>query len=73
MLRTNNGGEFCSIEYDKFCKKNGNKTPKITPYTPQQNRVIEWMNRTLMERSKSMFSGVGLKKKFFEEVIVTTC
>ena len=33
---------------------------KTTPYTPQQNGVAERMNKTLMERERSMLSGVGL-------------
>ena len=31
-----------------------------TPYTPHQNGVAERMNKTLMERTRSMFSGAEL-------------
>ena len=31
------------------------------------------MNRTLMERSRIITSGVGLEKKFYVELIATTC
>ena len=60
MLSTDNGGEFCSKEFEEFCKKCGIARQKTTPYTPQQNGVVERMNKTLMERVRSMLSSVGL-------------
>eukprot|EP00253_Pinus_taeda_P030219 PITA_30219 len=59
-LRIDNGGEFCSKEFEEFCKKCGIARQKSTPYTPEQNGVAERMNKTLMERERSMLSGVGL-------------
>ena len=52
VLRTDNGGEFCGNEFEEFCKKCGIARQKTTPYTPQQNGVVERMNKTLMEKSK---------------------
>lgn len=72
-LRTDNGGEFCSAEFDRFCKHHGIERHKTTPYTPQQNGVAERMNRTLMVRATSMSSGVGLEQKFWAEVVATAC
>eukprot|EP00253_Pinus_taeda_P002521 PITA_02521 len=60
VLRTDNDGEFCSKEFEEFCKKCGIARKKTTPYTPQQNGVAERMNKTLMERAGSMLSGAGL-------------
>ena len=60
VLRTDNGGEFCSKEFEEFSSKCGITRQKTTPYTPQQNRVVERMNKTLMERVRSMLSGAGL-------------
>jgi len=60
MLRTDNDGEFCNKEFEEFCKKCGIKWKKTTPYTPKQNGVAERMNKTLMERKRSMLSGAGL-------------
>lgn len=54
VLRTDNGGELCSKEFEEFCKKCGIARQKTTPYTPQQNGVAERMNKTLMERARSM-------------------
>ena len=43
-LRTNNGGDFCNVNFDKFCVDHGIKRHKTTTYTPQENRVAERMN-----------------------------
>lgn len=61
VLRTDNGGEFCLSEFEQFCKQCGIVKHKKTPYMPYQNGVIERMNRTLLERSRSMLSGAGLE------------
>ena len=73
MLRTNNGGEFCSKEFEEFCKKCGIAWQKTTPYTPQQNGVAKRMNKTLMERARSMLSGSGLGQEFWAEAVDTAC
>ena len=67
VLRIDNGGEFCSKEFEEFCKKCGTTRHKSSPYTPQQNGVAERMNKTLMERARSMLSGVGLGQEFWAE------
>lgn len=64
MLRTDNGGEFCSTKFDKFSKENDIEIHKITSYTPSYNGFSEWMNKTSMERARIMLSGVGLEQKF---------
>jgi len=73
VLRIDNGGEFCSKEFEEFCKKCGIAWQKTTPYTPQQNAVAERMNKTLMERVRSMLNGVGLGQEFWVEAVDTTC
>ena len=35
-LRIDNGGKFCSAEFDRFCKDHGIQRHKTTPYTPQK-------------------------------------
>ena len=64
MLRTDNSGEFCKKEFEGLCKKCGIARQKTTPYTPQQNGVAKIMNKTLMERARSMLSDVGLGQEF---------
>ena len=64
VLTTDNGGEFCKKEFKEFCKKCGIARQNTTPYTPQQNGFAERMNRTLMEKARSMLSGTGLGQEF---------
>lgn len=63
-LRTNNGLEFCSAEFDNFCNQKGIVKHKTVKYTPQQNGVVERMNRTLMNKVRCMLISSGLAKGF---------
>ncbi|KAH9294543.1 hypothetical protein KI387_040253, partial [Taxus chinensis] len=51
---SDNGGEYCSNEFNDYCSKNGIHRKKMVPGTPQQNGVSERMNKTIMERARSM-------------------
>ena len=63
-LRTDNGLEFCSGEFNEFCKNEGIARHCTVRHTPQQNGVAERMNRTLLERARCMLSHAGLSKDF---------
>ena len=39
------------------------------PYSPEQNDVAEWMNRTLLESAQSMMVHAGLQDKFWAEPV----
>ena len=73
VLRIDNNGVFYSKEIKEFCKKCGIAWQKTTPYTPHQNGVAERMNKTLMERARSMLSGARLGQEFEVEAAETTC
>ena len=72
-VRIDNGGEFCSIEFEQFYKEQGIERHKTTPYTLQKNGVVERMNRTLMKKARSMLSGASLEQRFWAEAMATTC
>ena len=72
-FRTDNGLEFCSTEFDDFCKTEGIIRHRTTVGTPQQNGVAERMNRTLLERVRSMLSSSGLSRDFWAEAAHTAC
>ena len=55
-LRTDNGREFTSNEFKKYCMDNGIKRHLTNVYTPQQNGVVERMNRTLLGMARSMLT-----------------
>ena len=73
VLRIDNGGEFSEKEFEQFSKQCGITRQKTNPYTPQQNGVVERMNRSLMEKPRSMLSGVGLGQEFQVVVVETPC
>ena len=59
-LRSDNGGEYCSREFDRYCSEHGIRREKTVPRTPQENGVSERMNRTIMERARCMRLHAGL-------------
>ena len=69
-IRSDNGGEFCSSPFVKFCKIHGIKKETSTPYTPQQNGVDERYNRTIMEMARAMMFETNLDFKFWGEAVV---
>lgn len=59
-FRTDNGLEFCNSKFDEFCKKEGIVRHRTCTYTPQQNGIAERLNRTIMNKVRSMLSESGL-------------
>ena len=55
--RSDRGGEFLSTEFILYCEENGILRQLTTPYTPQQNGVVERRNRTIMGLVRSMLKG----------------
>jgi len=72
VLRTDNGLEFVSEQFNEFCRLKGIKWHRTVPRTPQQNGLVERMNRTLLERVRCMLLGAGLPKSFWGEALTIT-
>ena len=72
-LRTDNGGEFTSLGFEKFYKDEGIVRYKTAVYTPEKNGVVERMNKTLIERARSIINNANLPKEFWAEEVSTTC
>ena len=70
-LRTDNGGEFTSKEFEKYLRKEGIKHELTIPKCPEQNGVAERLNRTLMEMVRSMLADSELPKSFWAEALST--
>ncbi|WVZ02051.1 hypothetical protein V8G54_022857 [Vigna mungo] len=70
-LRTDNGLEFISEEFNGFCTEKGIRRHKTVVGTPQQNGLAERMNRTILERVRCMLLGSGLSKAFWGEAANT--
>jgi transposase InsO family protein len=71
-LRSDNRGEFCSKEFNNFCAKHGIKRQYTTPYTPQQNGVVERRDRTITEMSRCMLQNRCVPNRFWAETVFTT-
>ena len=67
-LRTDNGGEYTSKEFEAFCKDAGIKRELTTPYNPQQNGVAERKNKIIMEAVKTMIHDQDLPMHIWTEV-----
>ena len=59
-LKSDNGGEYCSSDFDNYCARNRIRRIKVTPRTPQENGISKIMNRTIMECARCMRLHVGL-------------
>ena len=70
-LRTDNGGEYTSTQFEEYLKAEGIRHELTVPKTPQQNGVAERLNRTLVEMARSMLLDAKLPKKFWAEAVST--
>src|SRR5262249_8895501 len=67
ILRSDNGGEYTSNEFENFLSDAGIIHQVSTPHTPQQNGVSERANRTIVEMVRCMLNRCGLPTKFWAE------
>ena len=68
-LRTDNGLEYYSKEFDEICKEKGIARHKTIRHTPQQNGLAERMNRTLIEKVRCMLFSANLSKHFWAKAV----
>ena len=72
-LRSDNGGEYFSKEFRSYYEKNGFKCHYTVKMIPQQNGVAERMNRTLLEKTRSMRLQSSLLVSFLGDIIILAC
>ena len=70
-VRSDNGGEYRSDEFKKYCSEKGISQQFTNPYCPQQNGVSERLNRTIVESARSMLCHAKLPLKFWAEAVNT--
>ncbi|GKA07158.1 putative reverse transcriptase domain-containing protein [Tanacetum coccineum] len=73
IIRSDNGTEFKNRDMLEFCGNKGIKQEYSNARTPQQNRVAERMNRTLIEAARTMLADSLLPTTFWAEAISTAC
>jgi transposase InsO family protein len=71
ILRSDQGGEYTSGAFIRYCKNNGIQQQFTVPHTPQQNGVAERKNRTLVECACSILKGKNIFNGFWAEAIST--
>ena len=70
-IRTDNGGQYTSQYFKKFCADKGVAHQLTNPYTPEQNGVSERLNSTLIESARSMLIHAKMPLKFWAEAVNT--
>ncbi|GJT73798.1 ribonuclease H-like domain-containing protein [Tanacetum coccineum] len=64
VIRCDNGTEFKNRVMNQFCEMKGIKREFSVARTPQQNRVAERKNRTLIEAARTMLADLKLPTTF---------
>ncbi|SCV71301.1 BQ2448_2889 [Microbotryum intermedium] len=69
VLRTDNGGEYCSRAFTEFCKAQGTRRQYSIPHTPQQNGRAKRVNRSIVEGVLALLADAHLPNTFWEEAV----
>jgi transposase InsO family protein len=72
-IRSDNGTKFKNSQIEGFLKEEGIKHEFSSPYTPQQNGVVERKNRTLLDMARTMLDEYKTPDRFWAEAINTAC
>jgi transposase InsO family protein len=70
-IRSDNGTEFKNSQIEGFLEEEGIKHEFSSPYTPQQNGVVEMKNRTLLDMARTMLDEYKTPDRFWAEAINT--
>ena len=70
---SDNETEFWNARFDAFCSDQGLDHQYSSPYTPQQNGVVERKNRTLVEMARTMLDEHRTPRKYWTEAVNTAC
>lgn len=71
ILRSDRGGEYMSKEFLDYLDEHGIQKEMPAAYTPEQNGLAERINRTIVERVKTMLYESGLPLSYWGEAVLT--
>jgi hypothetical protein len=71
--RSDNGTKFKNSQIEGFLEEEGIKHEFSSPYTPQQNGVVERKNRTILDMARTMLDEYKTPDWFWAEAINTAC
>jgi transposase InsO family protein len=72
-IKSDNGTEFKNSQIEGFLEEEGIKHEFSSPYTPQQNGVVERKNRTLLDMARTMLDEYKTSDRFWAEAVNTAC
>jgi transposase InsO family protein len=72
-IRSDNGSELKNSRIEDYCDEKRVKHEFSAKYTPEQNRVVERKNQTLIDMARSMLSEYNISDTFWAEAINTAC
>ena len=72
-IRSDNWTEFKNSQIEGFLEEEGIKHEFSSPYTPQQNGVVERKDRTLLDMARTMLDEYKTSDRFWAEAINTAC
>ncbi|GJW45635.1 ribonuclease H-like domain-containing protein, partial [Tanacetum coccineum] len=73
VIRCDNRTEFKNKDMNQLCKMKGIKREFSVARTPQQNRVAERKNRTLIEAARTVLADSKRPTTFWAEAVNTAC
>jgi transposase InsO family protein len=71
VLRTDNGGEFTTAEFESHCADEGVQRHYSASYSPQQNGVVERRNQMVVGMARALLKQKGMPTVFWGEAVVT--
>ncbi|KAJ8737027.1 hypothetical protein PYW07_000298 [Mythimna separata] len=71
ILRSDNGGEFCSSEMENYLRQCGIVHQKTNSYTPEQNGLSERYNRSIVEKARCFLFDAQFEKFLWAEAVNT--
>jgi hypothetical protein len=72
-IRSDNGTEFKNSQIERFLEEEGIKNEFSSPYTPQQNGVVERKNITLLDMARTMLDEYKTPDRFWAKAINPAC
>ena len=68
-IRFDNGKEFLNEELKGWCAQQGIDIQTTALYSPSQNGVAEWMNRTIVKLARAMINNHQLPQFLWEQAV----
>jgi transposase InsO family protein len=69
VLRTDRGSKFTSMEFTAYCVDQDVVRHHTTPYSPQQNGMVEQQNQTVVGMARSKMKAKGMPARFWGEAV----